>query len=58
MRQAFRVYWEKSGHLGPESLEVSAGQPDSDGRIPIRISLEPSREILPSRKQIELNFMW
>ena len=58
LRQAFRVFWEKSGHVGPESLEVSAGQPDSDGRIPIRISLEPSREILPSRKQVELNFMW
>jgi type VI secretion system protein ImpC len=58
LRQAFRVFWEKSGHVGPESLEVSAGQPDSDGRIPIRISLEPSGEILLSRKQVELNFMW
>jgi type VI secretion system protein ImpC len=58
LREAFRMFWEKSGHLGPESLEVSAGQPDPDSRIPIRISLEPSLEILPSRKQIELNFMW
>jgi type VI secretion system protein ImpC len=58
LQKAFRVFWEKSGHLGPESLKVSAGQPDSDGRIPIRISLEPSREILPSRKQVELDFMW
>ena len=58
LRKAFRAFWEKSGHIGPESLEISAGQPDSDGRIPIRISLEPSREILPSRKQVELNFIW
>jgi predicted component of type VI protein secretion system len=58
LRQAFGVFWERSGHMGPESLEVSAGQPDSDGRIPIRIWLEPSRDILSSRKQVELNFMW
>jgi predicted component of type VI protein secretion system len=58
LRQAFRVFWEKSGHVGPESLEISADQPDSDGRIPIRISLKPLREILPSRQGVELNFMW
>jgi hypothetical protein len=58
LRKAFRAFWERSGHVGPESLEISADQPDSKGRIPIRISLEPSREILSSRQGVELNFMW
>ena len=58
LRQAFRLFWEKSGHSGPESLDISAGQPDQDGRIPVRILLEPSRQILPSRQQVELDFLW
>jgi len=58
LRQAFHSFWEKSGHSGPESLEISAGQPDQEDIIPVRIVLEPSREILPSRKQVELNFRW
>ena len=58
LRQAFRAFWEKSGHLGPESLEISAGQPDSDGRIPVRIVLEPSPEILPSQQRVELDLLW
>jgi type VI secretion system protein ImpC len=56
--QAFRLFWEKSGHSGPESLDISAGQPDQDGRIPVRIVLEPSRQILPSWQQVELDFLW
>jgi type VI secretion system protein ImpC len=56
--KAFSLLLESSGHSDPESLEIRTGKPDSDGRIPIRISLEPSREILPSRKRVELNFMW
>jgi type VI secretion system protein ImpC len=58
LRQAFYSFWEKSGHSGPESLEISAGQPDQEDRIPVRIVVKPYRDILPSRKQVELNFMW
>ena len=58
LRQAFHSFWEKSGHSGPEFLEISAGQPDLDHRIPLRIVLEPSRQILSSRQKVELNFMW
>jgi len=58
LRQAFYSFWKKSGHPGPEFLEISAGQPDLDHRIPLRIVLEPSRQILPSRQNVELVFAW
>ena len=56
--KAFNSFWEKSGHLGPESLEISAGQPDQENIIPVRIMVKPCRDILPSQKQVELNFRW
>jgi len=58
LRKVFHSFWEESGHSGPESLEISAGEPDQEDIIPVRIMVEPSREILPSRKQVELNFRW
>ena len=58
LAKAFYSFWEKSGHSGPESLEISAGQPDQEDIIPVRIMVKPSRDILPSRKQVELNFRW
>jgi type VI secretion system protein ImpC len=56
--RAFNSFWGKSGHSGPESLEISAGHPDQENIIPVRIMVKPSRDILPSRKQVELNFRW
>jgi EvpB/VC_A0108, tail sheath N-terminal domain/Type VI secretion system, VipA, VC_A0107 or Hcp2 len=58
LRQAFSLFWEKSGHAGPENLEISAGQPGPDNRIPLRITLQPSRKILPSGEKIVLEFSW
>jgi type VI secretion system protein ImpC len=58
LRQAFAHFWEACGRIGPQQLDISAEEPDSDGRIPIRIELHPSREILSSREKVELNFFW
>jgi hypothetical protein len=58
LQQAFKLYWENSGHSGPESLEIIASKPDPDGRVPVRIALQPSRQILPSRDKVELDFSW
>jgi hypothetical protein len=58
LRQAFKLFWEKSGHMGPERLDISVGPPDSEGRIPLRIDLAPSRQVLPSQKKVELDFYW
>ena len=58
LRKAFYSFWEKSGHSGPESLEISVGQPDQEDILPVRIMVKPSRDILPSQKQVELNLRW
>jgi type VI secretion system protein ImpC len=58
LQRAFKLFWETSGHSGPESLEILAGKPEPDGRIPVRIVLEPARQILPSKDKVELDFMW
>jgi len=58
LAKAFYSFWEKSGHSGPESLEISAGQPDQEDILPVQILVKPSRDILSSRKQVELNFKW
>ncbi|NIO09315.1 MAG: hypothetical protein GTO40_15405 [Deltaproteobacteria bacterium] len=58
LRQAFCAFWERTGEHGPENLTISAAKPTPDGRIPVRITLEPSRQILPSREKVELDFSW
>jgi type VI secretion system protein ImpC len=58
LRQAFGAFWERTGQPGPEDLSISVGKPAPDGRVQVRITLEPSREILPSREKVELDFSW
>jgi len=58
LREEFSLFWGKSGHAGPDNLEISAGQPGPDNRIPLRIDLQPSRKILPSGEKIVLDFSW
>ena len=58
LKQAFHLFWEKSGHSGPESIEITAGLPDTEGRIPLHIDLKPSRQILSSGEGLTLEFSW
>jgi len=58
LRQAFSAFWERTGQHGPEDLTISVGKPAPDGRIPVRILLEPSRQVLPSGDTVELDFSW
>ncbi len=58
LKRAFSMFWEKSGHAGPEDLEISAGRPDPDNRIPLHIALKPSRQILPTGEKAEIDFVW
>jgi hypothetical protein len=58
LKQAFRFFWETSGYSGPESLDILVGNPDPDGRVPVRIALESSRQILTSRDKVALDFSW
>ena len=56
--RAFKFVWETSGYSGPQSLEILAGKPDPEGRVPVRITLKPSRQILASRDKMVLDFAW
>jgi hypothetical protein len=58
LERAFALFWERSGHLVPTSLVISTGQPGPDGGIPLRIVIEPSRQILPSGEKMEMEFVW
>lgn len=58
LKRAFSFFWEKSGHPGPDDIEITAGPPDDENRIPLRIDLHPSRRILPSGEGLSLEFKW
>jgi len=58
MQQAFSRFWEASGQIGSQNLNIAAGEPDADSRIPIRIELEPSRQILSSGAKVAMDFLW
>jgi type VI secretion system protein ImpC len=58
LKKAFIQFWEKSGHSGPEFLDITAGNPDADGRIPLHIELQPSRKILSKGESIVMDFFW
>lgn len=58
LKRAFFLFWEKSGHQRPDSIEITAGHTDAENRIPLRIELRPSRQILPSGEGLTLEFNW
>ena len=58
LHSAFSTLWHRSGHDGPKNLAISAGPPAEDNRIPLRIIVEPSRQVLPSGEKVELEFLW
>lgn len=55
---AFTQLWERAGDPVPPDLEILAGPPTPEDRIPLRIVLTPSRKVLPSREKVELEVMW
>jgi hypothetical protein len=58
LNRVFAYFWQKSGHPGPEAIDIKAGQPDDENRIPLKIDLQPSRRILPSGEGLTLEFKW
>ncbi len=58
LERAFSLFWEKTGHPVPKNLKVSVSRPDAGGRPVTKILIEPSREILPTGKRVELEFVW
>ncbi len=58
LQQSLALFWQASGHIGPEQVNVTAGAPEAEGRIPLRIQLQPSPRILSPPESVELEFFW
>jgi type VI secretion system protein ImpC len=58
LKAAFARFWEKSGHSGPEFLDIMAGNPDADGKVALHIELKPSGKILPKGESVVMDFFW
>jgi len=58
LKRMTSLLWEKSGHAGPDQLEITASPPDEENRTLLRIDLHPSRKILPSGEGLTLEFKW
>ena len=58
LKEAFFLFWEKTGHQRPQVLELSVSKPNPEKPAMVRIAVEPSRQILPSGKKVELEMNW
>jgi hypothetical protein len=58
LKEAFFLFWEKTGHQRPQVLELSVSKPNPEKPAIVRIAVEPSRQILPSGKKVELEMNW
>ena len=58
LRLAFQVLSEQSRPPAFESVTISTGRPNGEGRIPVNISIVPSGSVLPSRQPIEMTLDW
>ena len=55
---AFPLLWERSGHRAPKSLEISVTQAGPEEALMVKVSFQPSREVLFAGEKIELEFRW
>jgi hypothetical protein len=58
LRRAFAAAWEASGHPPPAGLSLAIGAAAADGRLPVRVTLKPSAEILRGGPEVEMEFFW
>ena len=58
LRKAFSLFWEKSGALLPNRLEISVSRPETDQPSVVKMVVEPSRQMLPSGEKVELELNW
>jgi hypothetical protein len=58
LKEAFTGFLEKGGFPGGEQIEVKAGPPAEDNRIPVHISIKPVRRVLTSGRKVELDIFW
>ena len=58
LRLAFQVLSEQSRPPAFESVTISTAPPNSEGRIPVNISIIPDGSVLASRQAIEMGLYW
>ena len=58
LRLAFQVFSERSRPAGFDGIEISASHPNAEGKIPVRLALQPAPSILPGRQMIEMALDW
>lgn len=56
--RAFAAHWERAGHPAPASLSIAARAAPDGGTGAVRVTLDPSREVLPTGERIELEMPW
>ncbi len=58
LNQAFSLFWERHGQLGPKRIQISAAQPDPEKPATVKILIQPSGQMLPSGERVELELNW
>ena len=58
LKKAFSLFWERSGALIPNSLEISVNRQKGGQSIVVKIVVEPSRQMLPSQEKVEFELSW
>jgi predicted component of type VI protein secretion system len=58
LRLAFQIFSERSNPPGLAEVQISAGAPDTNGKMALRVQLTPHASVLKSRQPIELAFSW
>jgi hypothetical protein len=58
LKKAFSLFWERSGALIPNSLEISVNRQKGGQSIVVKMVIEPSRQMLPSQEKVEFELSW
>jgi hypothetical protein len=58
VRNALEKLFKDAGDEPPSDLNVTAGEPDESGLVPVKITFTPPGNILPGTKKIEFTFSW
>jgi len=58
LKQAFTLFWERSGGTLPRGMEILVTRPQPDQPALVKIVVEPSRQILASGERVDLELNW
>lgn len=58
IQEVFSLFWEKTGHDRTLSPDITVSKPDPGQPPIVKLMIEPSRQVLPSAKKVELEFRW